>query len=108
MPETFIGASRADRTDRLAFPGRGWTPQLRVAPRAPGSWRKTEANDLPRRGLTPQPRVAQRTLGRPRPDNGFYPEGVVQGRRVVQPLRGRGAWGAAIPRVRCATLGCGV
>src|SRR5437763_1852097 len=36
----------------------------------------------------------------------LYPAGVAQGRAcLVQPLRGRSAWGRLRPRVRCATLG---
>src|SRR5207245_666137 len=36
----------------------------------------------------------------------LYPVGVAQGRAcLVQPLRGRSAWGRLFPRVRCATLG---
>ena len=66
---------------------------------------------LPRRGYTPQPRVAQRTLGTKVSFSGtlkgFY-KTAFQTLSSVEPFQGSG-WGwSRFPRVRCATLGCGV
>ena len=66
---------------------------------------------LPRRGYTPQPRVAQRTLGTNVSFSGtlkgFY-KTAFQTLSSVEPFQGSGLEETLVPRVRCATLGCGV
>src|SRR5262249_29209330 len=58
----------------------------------------------PGRAAHPGTRPARRNFPTPK---GFY-KGLANVGTVVQPLRGRRALVRPVPRVRCATRGCGV